>query len=216
MKNLKSRAVWFAMFLLVASHTSAGEGVTVVRDRCYMRMGVYLMNYSVYQPDMLSRGPFCADLPAAARTLIVLDVEQDSGGMSFVSDHYNELRDMAIDLRILRNVGQGEDDENLEQNTEAYLPPREYPLGTVQLEHTFTRNGSYIGLVSARDGHGRVFVSRIPFTVGPRFNVWPYAAGGLVLPAAAGWILARRWSRRRPRLYSIKNFIFSASRRQEE
>jgi hypothetical protein len=36
MKNLKSRAVWFAMFLLVASHTSAGEGVTVVRDRCYM------------------------------------------------------------------------------------------------------------------------------------------------------------------------------------
>lgn len=191
MKNTTLLFVWFVITPLLASHALAREGVILWRDRCFIRVGPYLMNYSGYQPETQFYGPFCVDLPAAGRTLIVLDVEQNSGGMGFTSDFYNELRDMAIDFRILRNVGQAEAEDNMEENTDAYFSPQKYPTGTLQFEHIFTKAGNFIGLVTARDYHGRVFVSRFPFTVGPTFGALPYAVGGLVL-VAAGFFLARR------------------------
>jgi hypothetical protein len=195
MKNITPLVIWFVIGSLLASHALAREGVIRGRDRCFVGVGPYFMSYKGYQPETQSYTPFCVDVPAAGRTLIVLDVEQNSGGMGFTSDFYNELRDMALDFRILRNVGQADDEDNMEQNTEAYLPPQKYPMGTLQFEHIFTKTGNFIGLVSARDYHGRVFVSRFPFTVGPTFGAFPYVVGGLVLAAAAaGFFLARRRS----------------------
>ena len=193
MKNITLPLMWFVITPLLASHGLARESVTLARDRCIIGVGPYLMNYNAYQLKTQSFGPFCVDLPAAGRTLIVLDVEQNSGGMGFTSDFYNELRDMEIEFRILRNVGQAEAEENMEENTEAYLSPQKYPTGTLQFEHIFTKTGNFIGLVTARDYHGRFFVSRFPFTVGPTFGALPYAVGGLVLAVvAAGIFLTHR------------------------
>jgi len=177
---------------LLTSHATARDGVTMARDRCYISIGPYLMSYTGYQPDARSKGPFCVDLPASGRTLIILDVEQQSGGMGLTSDYYNELRDMEIELRIARGIDHRVDDEVSDQDTEAYLPPRKYPSGTLRLEHTFTQPGNFIGMIIARDDHGRVFVSRFPFTVGPTFNPTHYGIGALVMAAAAGFFLAYR------------------------
>jgi hypothetical protein len=195
MMRFRLLAFWFVVMSLPASPAAAREGVITARDRCLVQIGPYLMSYNGYQPQSQSSGPFCVDLPAAAHTLIILDVEQKSGAMDQASDYYNELRDMAIDFRIIRNSGH-DDEENIEKSTEAYLPPRKYPSGTLQLDHTFTKTGEFIGLISAKDDHGRVFVSRFPFMVGPKFAALPFAATGLVLvgAAAAGFFFVRRRS----------------------
>jgi hypothetical protein len=206
MEKFRQLAVWCVVIPLLAAHASAREGVTVTRDRCYISIGPYMMNYTAYQPEARSNGPFCVDLPATGRSLIVLDVEQQSGGMGLSSDYYNELRDMAIDFRLVRNVGQRADDEVSEPDTEAYLPPRKYPAGTLRFEHNFAQAGRFIAVVSARDDHGRFFVSRFPLTVGPRFDPMPYSIGTLVLAAAAGCFLAYRMaaSRRVGRIPRIR------------
>jgi hypothetical protein len=175
---------WLATLLLTVQATAHG-GVTMVLNRCIMRIGPYLMSFNGYQPDRRSYKPFCDDIPDVGRTLIVLDVEQVSGGSGFEPVNFNDLREMDIDFRVLRDVGQASDEENLEQNTEAYLAPRKYPSGTLQFEHNFTEQGKFIGLVSARDDHGRVFVSRFPFTVGPTFGASWYLLGAAGLTGAA-------------------------------
>jgi len=195
MMGFRRLASWFVVMSLLVSPAAAREGVIIARDRCLVQIGPYLMSYNGYQPQSQPSGPFCIDLPAAGHTLIILDVEQKSGAMDQTSDYYNELRDMAIDFRIIRKSGH-DDEENIEKNTEAYLPARKYPSGTLQLDHTFTNTGDFIGLISAKDDHGRVFVSRFPFMVGPKFAVLPFAATGLALvaTAAAGFFFVRRRS----------------------
>lgn len=100
---------------------------------------------------------------------------------------------MLIDFRILRNVGQAQDEDDMKQNTEVCAPPKKYPAGTLSFWHDFER-GDYIGMVTAQDSHGRIFVSRFPFRVGLAFGLAPYAVGGLVLAAAVGFFLAHRRS----------------------
>ncbi|SFK13358.1 hypothetical protein [Methylocapsa palsarum] len=199
MKHFALSAVCFVIGCLFASLASGREGVTAVRDRCSVRIGPYLLNYSGYQPESDAKGPFCGDLPSAGRTLIVLDVEQDSGGMAFASDHYNELRDMLIDFRILRDAAQGDDEDDWEQYTEVYVPPKKYPAGSLSFQHDF-KKGDYIGVVRARDEHGRMFVARFPFRVAPASSVLFFAAAGLALAAGAGFFLAFRKPRASPRL----------------
>jgi len=60
----------------------------------------------------------------------VLDAQQD------------ELRDMSLEIRILRNVGQKDDTENLEANTEIYVAPKKYKSGTLNFEYTFKRTAT--------------------------------------------------------------------------
>jgi hypothetical protein len=118
-----------------------------------MKIGPDTMAFTGYQP-LKSRETFCDDIPDVGPTIIVLDAEQD------------ELRDMALEMRILRNVGQASDDENVDQNTEKYVPPKKYKTGTLNFEHNFVNKGQYIGLVKAKGDDGREYLARFPFTVG--------------------------------------------------
>ena len=104
-------------------------------------------------------------------TIIVLDAQQD------------ELRDMALEIRILRNVGQKDDNENLEANTEIYVAPKKYKTGTLNFDYNFTKKGNFIGLVKARNDDGsKEYVSRFPFAVGETAS--KDLLTGLVLGAA--------------------------------
>jgi hypothetical protein len=175
-------ACCFATAVLV-SHAFAHGGVSVEGNRCIMRIGPYMMNFSGYQPDTQMYEQFCDDIPDTGRTVIVLDVEQLSGGSATSDVNLNDLRNMAIDFRVLRDIGQVDDKENMEQNTEVYMPPQKYPGGTLHFEHNFPVHGKFIGLVSATDDHGRVFVSRFPFSVGPMYGttVMIYVVAALLL-----------------------------------
>ena len=96
--------------------------------------------------------------------IIALDAEQD------------ELRDMAVDFRIVKDVG-GEAKENadLDAVTVAYRPPRIYPTGTINFEHVFPEPGFFVGIVTATGPHGERWVSRFPFSVGETFlRTLPY------------------------------------------
>lgn len=181
---------------LFASQAFAHGGVAVVENKCVMKIGPYQLDFTGYQPDN-SLEKFCDDIPQTGRTVIVLDVEQGSAGSGVAGGaNSNDLRDMAIDLRVLRNVGQARDEDNLEQNTVVYVPPKKYPAGTLHWEHNFSEKGNFIGLVSAKDDHGQVFVSRFPFAVGQEGTklLLEYIAGGvIVLGAGVGYfVYARR------------------------
>jgi hypothetical protein len=179
---------------LLVSQALAHGGVSQEGNRCIMRIGPYMMNFSGYQPETQAFEQFCDDIPDTGRTVIVLDVEQLSGGTTVPSEvNLNDLRNMLIDFRVLRDVGQASDDVDMEQNTEVYMPPKKYPGGTLHFEHTFAKKAKYIGLVSATDDHGRTYVSRFPFTVGTSIPLFAYVGGGVLLVGAvAGYFLFGR------------------------
>jgi hypothetical protein len=156
--------------LLLVSQALAHGGVSQEGSRCIMRIGPYMMNFTGYQPATKGQETFCDDIPDAGHTIIVLDVEQMSAGAADVTTNYNDLRQMDIDFRVLKNVGQARDEDNMEQNTEIYIPKKKYPGGTLHFEYNFKEPGKFIGLVSATDDHGRVYVSRFPFSVGEGMN----------------------------------------------
>lgn len=141
-------------FLAVAEQAQAHGGVSIDQGQCIMKIGPDTMSFTGYQPQK-SREQFCDDIPDVGSTIIVLDAQQD------------ELRDMALDIRVLRNVGQQNDNENLEANTEVYVPAKRYKSGTLNFEYDFKKKGNFIGLVSAKSDDGaKVYVSRFPFAVG--------------------------------------------------
>ena len=61
-----------------------------------MKIGPDTMTFTGYQP-LKSREQFCDDIPDAGPTIITLDAQQD------------ELRDMNLEMRVLRDVGQKDD-----------------------------------------------------------------------------------------------------------
>jgi hypothetical protein len=140
--------------LNVASEAEAHGGVIVEQGQCIMKIGPDTMTFTGYQP-LKSREQFCDDIPDVGPTIIVLDAQQD------------ELHDMMLEVRILRNVGQTDDNENFEANTEVYVAPKNYRTGTLNFEYNFPNKGNFIGLVKASNESGtKEYVSRFPFAVG--------------------------------------------------
>lgn len=124
------------------------------RGQCLMKLGPDQMTFTGYQP-LKSREQFCDDIPDAGPTIITLDAQQD------------ELREMNLEMRVLRDVGQKDDGENLEANTEYFSPPKKYKSGTLTFDHNFPKEGKFIGLVRARSDDGtKEYIARFPFSVG--------------------------------------------------
>jgi hypothetical protein len=180
-------AAMLMAMLLLTSQASAHGDVGVQGNVCVMRIGPYYLNFTGYQPQATYER-FCDDIPNRGKTVIVLDAEQSSAGSGAAgSANSNDLRDMQIDFRVLKNVGQAKDEDNLEANTEVYLPPKKYPTGTLTFQHDF-EIGKFIGIVSATDSHGRVFVSRFPFSVGETGvkDMWLWIIGGVAFFGLVG------------------------------
>jgi hypothetical protein len=152
---IKQLIVASAMATLgLVAEAQAHGGVSLDQGQCIMKIGPDTMSFTGYQP-LKSREQFCDDIPDVGPTIIVLDAQQD------------ELRDMALEIRILRDVGQKDDNENLEQNTEVYVAPKKYKTGTLNFEYNFAQKGKFIGLVRAKSDDGKKdYVSRFPFSVG--------------------------------------------------
>jgi hypothetical protein len=124
------------------------------QGQCLMKIGPDTMTFTGYQP-LKSREQFCDDIPDAGPTIITLDAQQD------------ELRDMNLEMRVVKDVGQKDPSENVEANTEYYSAPKKYRTGTLTFEHNFPVEGKFIGVVTAKSDDGsKEYKAVFPFAVG--------------------------------------------------
>jgi len=152
-----SMALLVAALVLAAAPASAHGRLGAAEARCRLFIGPDVMNFTGYMPDA-AKNEFCEDIPATGRMIMALDDIQD------------ELRDMKIEIRIVKDVGGEEkENENLAAVTEAYSEPRLYRSGTINFEHNFKEAGYFVGIVTAIGDHGERWVSRFPFSVGESF-----------------------------------------------
>jgi hypothetical protein len=159
-KLLTRFAVAAALFLGAVASVAPAQAhgrLGAAEGRCKLFIGPDTMNFTGYLPEA-SKNEFCEDIPSTGPMIMVLDAEQA------------ELRDMKIELRIVKDVGAAaSDDENLEPITVAYKEPRYYPSGTVNFEHNFKEGGYFVGIVTVLGDHGERWVSRFPFSVDRTF-----------------------------------------------
>jgi hypothetical protein len=171
------------LFAVVTAAPAAAHGrLGQAEGRCRLFIGPDIMNFTGYTPDV-SKNEFCEDIPATGHMIMVLDDEQQ------------ELRDMAVEIRIVRDVGgEAKENEDIEAVTEAYRGPKIYPSGTINFEHDFKQAGFFIGVVTVTGEHGERWVSRFPFSVGLSF--WRTIPAYILLTLATLAGLAIYWRHR--------------------
>jgi len=156
------------------------------RDRCMLRVGPDVMQFTLYQ---LQRAPtgVCKDIPALGPAVIVLDYVDP------------ELRGMTTDVRIVKDAAGDASlagmlsearvaPEALDPITEKHLPTNLYPTGIIKFEHTFTSAGGYHGIVTVKNDHGQIYVSQFPFSVGQTDKRTLLAYGLFAAPIVAGFL----------------------------
>jgi hypothetical protein len=146
-------ALGLAILAGTASPASAHGGVKLEQDECVLKIGPNTMHFIGYQRTGEEQ-EFCEDIAHTGPTVIALTAVSP------------DLRDMAIGVRIVKDVGEEQEKANLEAATEFYLPPKVYRNGTMTFEHDFKKAGHYVGIVTVSDDQGNQWMSRFPFTVG--------------------------------------------------
>lgn len=156
-----------ASLLFIAAAPSvclAHGGVSVEDDVCIIKIGRYKAHFTGYLPASRATQEFCEDIPAIGNAVFVID---------FISD---ELREMELDFRIVRDVHDAGLDatyeelggeQAIEDATIFHAPMRHYPNGVISLEYPFVTKGTYIGILNARHlATGLAYRSIFPFRVG--------------------------------------------------
>ncbi len=179
--NVLCFALMAALLTAPAPSARAHGAMRLQQEACVLRVGPDFMYFTGYQPAA-SRKKFCEDIPTTGDTIFVLDYAQD------------EMRAMTTDFRIVRNVGEADEQAQLDAVTVAYLPPKVYPAGTLNFEHVFKETGDYVGIVTVDGPNGEHWVSRFPFTVGGR-SLISRAPYFLLAAAAALALLLLAWGR---------------------
>jgi hypothetical protein len=143
-----------AAFLAWGAGSASGQGgVRLEQDECVLKIGPNTMHFIGYQRAGEEQ-EFCEDIAQTGPTVIALTAVSP------------DLRDMAIGIRVVKDVGEAMEKANLDAVTVAYHQPKVYRNGTMTFEHDFKEPGKYIGIVTVSDDLGNEWVSRFPFTVG--------------------------------------------------
>ena len=175
---------------LLSSPARGAGGVIGEPGSCMIEIGLYTAHFSIYQPDTSGSEVFCEDLPDAAETIFVLDYLHGS------------MKEVPIDFRIIRDVEDWgifarweniQSIEDIEQRTVFYSPPQVRPDNKLQLEHRFSGNGAYIGVVTAPHPTKDILYHAVfPFEVGGA-SLWIRALAVAVV-LGAGILVWRRMS----------------------
>jgi hypothetical protein len=155
------RSIWRSLFALTlmsaltvaAAPASAHGGVKLEQDECVLKIGPNTMHFIGYQRTGEEQ-EFCEDIAQTGPTVIALTAVSP------------DLRDMAIGIRVVKDVGEEKEKANLDAVTVAFVPPKVYRNGTLTFEHDFKDAGHYVGIVTVADDQGNQWVSRFPFSVG--------------------------------------------------
>ena len=170
--------------LIAFSSTVLGHGgVSMEDDVCLITIGNYQAHFTGYLPKERATEEFCEDIPVATESIFVLD---------FISD---ELRDMELDFRIVRDVNKVgrkatyEDlggAEAVEKATIYYQEPQQFHKGIIKANYTFIQEDQYVGIVNAHSVEtGIKYRSVFPFTVG-KINYGKYIRSYLALFVVCG------------------------------
>ncbi len=141
-----------AAFIMPESAIAHG-GVKLEQDECVLKIGPNTMHFVGYQRTGEEQ-EFCEDIAQTGPTVI---------GLTAVSP---DLRDMAIGVRVIKDVGKEKEKADIDAATVFYRTPKVYQNGSMTFEHDFKEPGRYIGIVTVSDELGNSWVSRFPFTVG--------------------------------------------------
>lgn len=153
--------LWVLATAVAAGEAAAHGGLAMEKDYCKLRIGRYIMHFTGYQPGDGYRQEFCEDIPSTGATIIILD---------FIDE---ELRDLPVSVRIIRDTGGGHE-HGLDEATVFYILPKVYPKGTFSFDYQFKQPGNFVGLVTVGDGVQQT-VGMFPFSVGaPRFMRYLY------------------------------------------
>jgi hypothetical protein len=171
----------FAAALLFGVSTAgaafAHGSVKLEQDTCVLKIGPSTMHFIGYQRKG-EEAEFCEDIAQTGPTVIAL---------SAVSP---DLRDMAIGARVVKDVGEAKEKENIDAVTVFNRDPKVYSNGTMTFEHDFKDAGRYVAIVTVQDDLGNKWVSRFPFTVG-LYTFWgsiEYILYGVAFTALLGFL----------------------------
>lgn len=166
----------------------------MVDDICLISLGNLTAHFSLYQPDTQGSNEFCEDIPDAALSVFVID---------FVHDI---LTTMPVEVEIYKDINQRgfsatwKDVQAISDDsaTVFYKAPTLYPSGGLQVTHSFSENGGYIGVVNAiHPATGKTYRAVFPFRVGSA-GFWSYLPGFLLLLVAIElfyWLSNGGWAR---------------------
>ncbi|MGD9541894.1 hypothetical protein [Methylocystis sp.] len=182
MRGLFAGAVIAAAACFAAPMSAfAHGGVALEQDECVLRIGPNSMHFIGYQRSG-EEAEFCEDIANTGPTVIALTPVSP------------DLRDMAVGIRIVKDVGEEKEKANLDAITVAYIAPKVYRNGAMTFEHDFKQAGHYVGIVTVRDDLGNEWVSRFPFSVG-LYTFWGmfeyilYGVGFFSLVGLLWWAL---------------------------
>lgn len=187
LKTFPGRAAVLLLALL-AGVARGGGGLVLKNDVCVLTIDFYESHFTAYQPEARGNEEFCHHLPGAGKTIIVLDYLHRS------------LKEVPVEVRIIRDVGDWgqfvrEEDVaglgDLEPHTVFHRAPAVAESGTMTLEHTFEREGSYVGIVTA--GHptkDSTHTAVFPIGVGTGRFPWGWTAFGGAAILGAGFLFA--------------------------
>ncbi len=177
MKNIKL-LISFGLFALSPLLAYGHGGVSMDDDVCLITLGSLKAHFTGYQPEYRATQEFCEDIPVVGKSIFVLD---------FIS---NELRDMDVDFRIIKDVNNIGNNavladlggpQAIEDATIFYQEKTNFPRGTMTVKYDFSEQGRYIGLVTAYYGEdSEGIVSVFPFQVGV-FHLWKYIIPTLII-----------------------------------
>lgn len=150
----------------------AGPEAMSMGNMCMVMFGYDMIHITAFQPDQ-SRSEYCAEIPAAGRTIMAFDIENPA------------FRDLPLELRIIRDplTPSLPTGAELEAITELHLPPKKYTKGTFSVEHNFANNGHYITLVTLTRPNGEQQTEMMKFMVGETLWAWVPQIAGTVLIA---------------------------------
>lgn len=148
----------------------AGPEAMSMGNMCMVMFGYDMIHITAFQPDK-SRSEYCDEIPSTGRTIMVFDIENPA------------FRDLPLELRIIRDpLTPISKDTDLDPLTELHLPAKKYTKGTFSLEHNFTSNGHYIGLVTLTRENGQQETAQFKFMVGETLWAWvPQIAGAILI-----------------------------------
>lgn len=155
-------------YALVAALALSGAAQAQIKAEhprnCVMNVGPTQMMFSAFQ----EKGDeiFCTNISDTGPTMLIFDARQP------------ELRDMTVEVRIVRNIGQKDWRDDLDQTAVAAFPAGKHlaQRSTMNFNHDFLKAGDYIAVVRATSDDGaKEYVGEYFFSVGHSEN-WYFAA----------------------------------------
>jgi len=147
---LKSVVVCFLMLAIGAPLSAQAQHFHELdKNFCILKFGPYGMHLTEYQPEISDRQELCGDIPSIGRTVVVLD---------FIE---GDLRSLPVEVRVIKDTGS---EQELQAITVVHLPPKVYPGGFINFEHSFSQPGKFIGVITV--GGKEEHVARFPISVG--------------------------------------------------